>query len=675
MPYGEEVDSTNGTMGTIAVVAAISMVLGVSACGGENARQDLADADPGSDAATAGTEDTSDGDGTGGTDAGDETSAGDDDSSGDGDSTGASIDEDASLELVSVSIDSEASNRLRLRFNRAVGPTDGAGVRLVGGAASIAGPPSQDDPFVLSFPLSDHVLPDDAFTVSIWPEQGLIESATPSEHDDRLAAIEGVPVESDVESYAGEGSVYYVAADGRDGGDGSRDDPFATLARGAQEAGPGDYVLLRRDDTFTLPNGPGGSFRGHFEPPTSGEPGRPVTFGAYGAGAKPRVEAPSGSGSTIAIRNADYVHLDSLHVVADGGDYGILFSGSSIEPTVSNCSVTARDDNGGYGGIYYAASVDGAHVRHPVVQFSDVRGFRTNFSSNGYDMSDRHEVLDGGLLEGNVSGDVTIDNGHDGFKAARGEFNGLVIRRNVITGWLDDGLETFGAQDVTVEHNILHAPQPPAITEGAGNHASQGIKAGGTDSTNGYYAARIVVRYNEVYDLPYDAASVGIKVNGGRSGEIYGNVVHDVRRIGIKVDCDPCEEDGWRVHHNTVVAAGTDGIQVYNGGDFGHHVEIFNNILDGAAEDLRVTAGNGQSAVGGNNLLVHGSVGGDYQGSADFEAALDSLFEDLDGRDLHLRSGAAAIDAATLIEDYAIDRDGMPVPALDGDVGAYEHTP
>jgi len=612
------------------------------------------------------------GPGDGGDTGGSDTDGGDAESGTETNGGTDSADEDGPLMLLEATIPASETDHLELRFNRAVAPTDGAGLRLVGGAASISGPSTVVDARVLSIPLSDHVLPDDAFTVTFWPELGAIEAATDSEHDDRLAPLEGFPVDNEASGYEGDGQLYFVAADGDDGSSGMRDDPLRSLEVAAELAEPGDYVLLQRGDTFALSSGQGGSFRGHFEPPRSGQPGRVITYGAYGSGERPRVEAPSGSGAAIAIRDADYVHLDNLEVIADDGDYGVLFVGRSTEPTVTNCRVRARNDNGGYGGIYFGASVGGEHVSHPVVRFNDVLGFRTNYSSNGYDMGDRHEVLDGGLLEGNLSGDVTQDNGHDGFKAARGDFHGLVIRKNEVTGWLDDGLETFGAQNVVVEYNVLHSPQPPIISEGSGKHASQGIKAGGTDNANGYHAANITVRYNAVYDLPYDSSSNGIIVNSGRSGEIYGNVVHDVRRIGIKIDCNPCEEKGWRVHHNTVVAAGTEAIQVYTGGSNGHRVWLFNNILDGATDDLRVSTGGGQSTVGGGNLLVNGTASGAYEGD-DLEASLDSLFVDLEPRDLRLRADAPAVDAGLTVEGYGFDRAGVPVPTDAADVGAYEH--
>lgn len=71
---------------------------------------------------------------------------------------------------------------------------------------------------------------------------------------------------------------YYVSAAGSDAGDGSQANPWQTLGKvNAAQLMPGDQVLFRRGDTFY----------GTLTPATSGAAGNPITFGAFGSGAKP----------------------------------------------------------------------------------------------------------------------------------------------------------------------------------------------------------------------------------------------------------------------------------------------------------------------------------------------------------------------------------------------------
>lgn len=84
------------------------------------------------------------------------------------------------------------------------------------------------------------------------------------------------------------GNAYYVCADGNDGADGrSPSSAWKTLQRvEAAAVCPGDSVLFHCGDVF----------RGHLRT-VSGEEGRPVFYGSYGAGPKPVLEASYAAGS------------------------------------------------------------------------------------------------------------------------------------------------------------------------------------------------------------------------------------------------------------------------------------------------------------------------------------------------------------------------------------------
>jgi len=572
--------------------------------------------------------------------------------------------------IVDASVPDGASDELRVRFDRAVSADDARGFRLVGGASRIEALMDGSGTTELVFRLSDHALPDDTFQLRYWAELGVVATV-----DARLGSSE-VDVVNEAQTYDGGGTVYYVAPNGDDEATGlSPRDAFASVEQALSKLGPGDYALLERGGTWNLSPSSNGAFRGHLELRQSGAAGAYLTLGAYGEGPRPKLVAPSGGSAALAVIDASFVAIDNLHVIADRGDYGIVFAGKTERPLVSNCLVEARDDVGGYGGIYFGATLTAdEHVIAPQVLFNEVRGFKTNISSNGYDMSasvGRHRVL-GGLIEGNELSDVALPDGHDGLKVARGSYDGIVVRKNHITGWLDDALETFGAEDIVVEFNHIHDPQPPnADLEGTqANHASQGIKAGGIDMQRGYVGRRVIVRYNHIHDLPYDAASIAIMGNGGKSGEIYGNVIHDVRNIGIKIDCQGCDQQGWRLHHNTVVGVGKDALQLYTSGDNASAVTIFNNILDGGQRDLHASVSSGE-ASGGFNLLAHGAPTGAYDGESDAVVTLGDLFVDLEARELFLTADAPAVDGGTEVDGYVVDHAGNPIVGTP-DVGAFE---
>jgi hypothetical protein len=70
-----------------------------------------------------------------------------------------------------------------------------------------------------------------------------------------------------------EAAEYYVAPTGDDSHSGSRAEPFRTVARACDIAGPGDTVYLRA-----------GTYRETLTPKRSGEPGRPIRFAAVPGG-------------------------------------------------------------------------------------------------------------------------------------------------------------------------------------------------------------------------------------------------------------------------------------------------------------------------------------------------------------------------------------------------------
>ncbi len=83
-------------------------------------------------------------------------------------------------------------------------------------------------------------------------------------------------------------ATYYVSASGSDSAAGTQAAPWQSLAKVSSTTfAPGDQILFHRGDTFS----------GTLTPKSSGAAGQPITFGAYGMGAKPVLTGLSALGT------------------------------------------------------------------------------------------------------------------------------------------------------------------------------------------------------------------------------------------------------------------------------------------------------------------------------------------------------------------------------------------
>ena len=510
-------------------------------------------------------------------------------------------------------------NQLVIVFDKAVEVNRSEGFRLIGGAARIKSMSADQQPTQITFILTDHVLPDDQFTLLYWPELGDIRIGS-----EKLQTSLNVAVTNRADQYQGRGMLYYVSTSGNDafvGTDPSH--PLRTVRQAQKMAQAGDYILLKRGDTF----------RNTFvDIEKSGLPDRYLTFAAYGQGEQPIVEHDLED--VVTVTDQEYVLIDNWHVKVKGnGETGIYLAGNCRYPVISNCRVEGSGKP--QYGINYGKN-DGPQekVVYPQILNNHVTGCLWNIISTGYPYDGTHEVM-GGLVENNVSAkNRSLKNG-DGIDAQRGKFHGLVIRKNEIYDYFDDGIDLFSADSVIVEYNTIHTPQQPSSS-------GQGIKAGGltnADKINGYQSTNIIIRHNVVYDIynkVSDAGSHnGIQTNEGASGEIYGNLVYDVQGSGIVVSG---AIKHWEVHHNIVVNAQEAGLNIWTEGSKDNQIEVYNNILEGEQADIKVnTRTTQQKVTGRNNVLVHGKAAGAYQGQDDQPADLATLFVNPTKHDFRLK--------------------------------------
>jgi hypothetical protein len=175
--------------------------------------------------------------------------------------------------ISSASIDENVTNRLTVTFNEPITVSNADGFRLVGGVARIERLLSGSGSNTLTFALTDHVLPDDAFRLLHWPEMSDARGSS-----GKLGEIDQA-VTDNVNSYEGNGRLYYVSTSGNNNNTGtSKGYPLRTVEAAEAKASPGDFILLKRGDVWDNTN---------VKITKSGTPGNYLTIGAYGSGNKP----------------------------------------------------------------------------------------------------------------------------------------------------------------------------------------------------------------------------------------------------------------------------------------------------------------------------------------------------------------------------------------------------
>ena len=576
-------------------------------------------------------------------------------------------------------IDPSSSDRLIVEFEKAVLVSNAEGFRLVGGAARIEKLLSGSRTQQLIFQLTDYVLPDDQFSLLYWA--GLGDATI----DNQIVSdIEDVKVNNSVGRYAGRGTLYYVSSsDGNDTNKGLSDTaPLYSISRAQAIAEPGDFILLKRGNIWNT----------RVIVTKSGQADQYITYASYGKGAKPiiysklsgidKIRGHKVTMATFAIRGADYIQIDNIHVKTDGKgtnrtkDDGIQIGDGSKYTVVSNCVAEGIQSHGYYG---IRVTVDGLpNTTRPEVVNCEVFNYYANIGTQIWPYDGKHGIEEGGKIENCISRDPIKPNDivpyvWENLFINRGDFHGFTIRKNKVYRYSTSGIETFGARNVIIEYNEIYDPLDF-------DRGGRGIKAGGaslTTSGDRFYSDNIIVRYNKVYNIIQGASKpeklTAVDGTNTKSGKIYGNLIYNVRGHGIKIPGE-LNEQGWEVYNNTVLDCDLDAIQIYTNGKHAANVRINNNILQGDKHDINcIVKGTSEKVSGANNLLLTGTVGGSYQGQNDIKSAPSKLFVNSSQHNYHLAPGAVAIDAGVSVDSYTHDLDGNRIIGRP-DLGAYEYT-
>lgn len=208
---------------------------------------------------------------------------------------------------------------------------------------------------------------------------------------------------------------------------------------------PGDKILFKRGTTCMLPKGPGFGLN----PRGSGTAGAPITMGAYGAGAKPKIYQNQND-TLIYLIDQSYWHIKDLelygdpinpnsrdkrgiHVIASQNDvYGIVIRGLTIRDIVG----LDKKFGTGSGGIKLWSRNTATVAR----KFHDVKikdNILSNVHRSGIELSTSATSPEYFNVDPNK------------------KWTGVVIRNNILSDIGGDGIVIDGTLDALVEYNVV----------------------------------------------------------------------------------------------------------------------------------------------------------------------------------------------------------------------------
>ena len=468
-----------------------------------------------------------------------------------------------------------------------------------------------------------------------------------------------------------ERATFWVARGGSDAGEGTGDDPWATLQHAADTVAPGSIVYVR-----------GGVYDQRFEVRVSGTPGRPITFAAA-PGQRvvldgSSLEVPADQSAMITIDSRRYIQVRGFEITGYRTDVtghvpiGILVTGASDHVSLADNHVhdMGTTFRGREGGDAHGIAVFGTHAGHPIAEVRIVDNELARLTLGSSEALVVNGNVDGFLIEGNrvhdtnnigidvigfegTAPDPTVDQARNGVVRGNAVWN-IDSYGNPAYG-MDrsaDGIYVDGGRDILIEGNTIHDVN--IGIELASEHAGRSTR-------------NVTARNNVVYD----STAIGIAIGG-----------YD-RRRGSTEDCV--------IVNNTVV--NTDGVELLVQFDTRDNVIANNVIVAGPRHAFVENAyDENEGNVLDHNLYhsVDGGSGGTWQWKgvdyADFErwsarsgndehsAFADPAFVDPAAGDFRLDEGSPAVDAgAFLAASGSVDMAGEPRAQAGGiDLGAFE---
>lgn len=484
--------------------------------------------------------------------------------------------------------------------------------------------------------LSDHIIPETDFTLTYRREYGSVRTVSGG---DKVASFTGQAVNGleDIASYNGTRTIHRVNPAG--GAD------YTTVSAAYTAASPGDYILLARGQTY------GGGVKQQWLD-DAGDENNYYTIAPYGTGADPVFEGVAGE-EVIQV-NGDYYHIYGINIPEAGGagtttadfGYGIRLDNRSAGCILVGCnvSITASKVTGGDFGIRME-NIDAQVIACTVHNFAEsIIATPQNGGANP-----------GGIFLNTVTVDASNSVHSDCIRMINDtpSFNGFTCAFNECSGYGQDGIDQYGADDIVTEYNYVHSPQ-------AG--ASNGIKIGGDGQTGGSAGNSLnnIARYNRVDG----ALAFGITTNGADYSKIYGNLITN-SNAGVGITDYSV---GSEVFNNTIINITNNA--VFISPNASGTIRVFNNILEGGTG---ISAG--VATVGSHNIFLSGGTVGSYtsEGNDSISTTKTALFVDQAAGDYRLKVGSPAINAGKNVAFYTSDLEGNDVDDGTMDIGAYEY--
>ena len=297
-----------------------------------------------------------------------------------------------------------------------------------------------------------------------------------------------------------------------------------------------------------------------------------------------------GDAQQIDIRDSyKYIYVrDMTLIVADGKYYRGVYIDNTTNVIIDNLTII------GQGNLSENGFSSGVKVRDS--HYVDVINCDISRTNNGIQYIFNLGVMNGGFVAFNYIHDLDapIAEHGDGIQVSADEgyhanCHDMLILKNKITNWGDDGIDFFRAGNITVKENIIY--DYGAIPDGNGN----GIKAGGPNEVS--YSNKIIG--NWVYGLNGTGANFGITSNSGANNQYYNNIIYDVERaIMTTVDAEICNNIAFGREYGISFWSDVGGITVH----------IKNNIAGGENQSINGVAPSDaemSTIHGGYNLIIN----------------------------------------------------------------------
>ncbi|CAB4192557.1 Right handed beta helix region [uncultured Caudovirales phage] len=430
-------------------------------------------------------------------------------------------------------------------------------------------------------------------------------------------------------------NIFYVSNTGSDAADGkSTGAAWQNISKvNATAFSPGDTILFER----------GGTWSEQLVIDTSGSAGNPITFGAYGSGARPTISGgtlPVTSGQGLVHMNGrSYVTLDGIRIYNSNyfGFYADNRSGAGNEThhlILHDCDIEASD----WGGVVVVGVPNGG-------------------GASAHDIT-----LDGCLIHNNCTDGASAE--HEG--SSFHEVNGFEIKNCEYYSNNKEGIDCkYNSRNGTIHDNYCHDNVRTCLYIDSANNidiynnrcttSTYGISIGVESSynPNSDYAFSINIYNNLIYDNTQ--GGISIWTESGATWEAYSNIHIVNNTIADNVNLG--------IYLSPLTTAGITTGNVIRNNVLYNNVSVSYEEVAGSFAKFTIT----------NNLFQTGEGGAIGTSTVTTNSP---GFVNEGARDYHLQVTSPAKDAGTSTNAPNVDFDGnaRPYNTL-YDIGAFEYTP